>query len=563
MKYFLSLLSGLIFTALTSVPAQAQFITKTLNVQGVLKTSGGTAIAGTYGMRFTFKRGGVAFTTPCQVTKNSVIVTAGVFNAGVDVSACNLQSEIPGATASPITVDIEVDLTSATYSTAAASFTGLPVTPVAMALVAEKAGNISLPGTSGQVLTHNGTNWAAGSVSGTSLTAASLNLGTSTALTGILPVASGGTGASSLAGVKTAIGAASSGANSDITSLTGLSTALSVAQGGTGSTTASGARSAISAAASGANSDITSLSGLLSAIAVSQGGTGAVTAVSARANLGAAAAGSNSDITALNALSTPISIAQGGTGGSTAPAARAAMGAASAGANTDITSLGGLSTALSIVQGGTGATSASGALTALGGAAAGTNTDITSITGTSASSNSDMAPTTGGTSSAYTLALSPYSRATGSTILFFANATNAASATLNVNSTGAATMFSSLTGAALAAGDLPTGKLLTAVYNGTNWIVTIPPILFTATSLSCSSPITSNTSVVCTAITATNTNVGDVVTCSPNGDPANTAGQVSWSALIATAGQISVRLGCNSTSNCALTARNWRCAVQK
>lgn len=56
-----------------------------------------------------------------------------------------------------------------------------------------------------------------------------------------LPIASGGTGATTAGGARTALGSASSGANSDITSITGLTTALSVAQGGTGATTLAGA----------------------------------------------------------------------------------------------------------------------------------------------------------------------------------------------------------------------------------------------------------------------------------------------------------------------------------
>jgi hypothetical protein len=51
-----------------------------------------------------------------------------------------------------------------------------------------------------------------------------------------LPVASGGTGASTAGNARTNLSAAASGANSDITSLTGLSTALTVGQGGTGTT---------------------------------------------------------------------------------------------------------------------------------------------------------------------------------------------------------------------------------------------------------------------------------------------------------------------------------------
>lgn len=68
---------------------------------------------------------------------------------------------------------------------------------------------------------------------------------------GLVPVANGGTGASTSAGAPFAL----KGANSDITSLSGLTTALSVGQGGTGATTSAGAPFALK----GANTDITSL----------------------------------------------------------------------------------------------------------------------------------------------------------------------------------------------------------------------------------------------------------------------------------------------------------------
>lgn len=59
--------------------------------------------------------------------------------------------------------------------------------------------------------------------------------------TDIIPVSTGGTGSTTAADARTALGAAKSGANNDITSLSGLTTALSVAQGGTGATTANAA----------------------------------------------------------------------------------------------------------------------------------------------------------------------------------------------------------------------------------------------------------------------------------------------------------------------------------
>ena len=69
-----------------------------------------------------------------------------------------------------------------------------------------------------------------------------------TELTGTLPIANGGTNATSASAARTSLGlvigtdVAAAGANSDITSITGLTTDLTVAQGGTGASTASAAR---------------------------------------------------------------------------------------------------------------------------------------------------------------------------------------------------------------------------------------------------------------------------------------------------------------------------------
>lgn len=58
----------------------------------------------------------------------------------------------------------------------------------------------------------------------------------------VVPLGSGGTGATTAGAARSNLGAAASGANSDITGLSGLSTPLSVAQGGTGAATAGDAR---------------------------------------------------------------------------------------------------------------------------------------------------------------------------------------------------------------------------------------------------------------------------------------------------------------------------------
>jgi hypothetical protein len=62
-----------------------------------------------------------------------------------------------------------------------------------------------------------------------------------TGVTGTLPVANGGTGATTNAGTAYAL----KGVNADITSISGLTTALSVAQGGTGVTTSTGTGSTV------------------------------------------------------------------------------------------------------------------------------------------------------------------------------------------------------------------------------------------------------------------------------------------------------------------------------
>lgn len=63
-------------------------------------------------------------------------------------------------------------------------------------------------------------------------------------------------------------------------------TILPIAQGGTNATTPDAARTNITAAKSGANSDITEINALTKAITIAQGGTGSTTEAGARTNLG-------------------------------------------------------------------------------------------------------------------------------------------------------------------------------------------------------------------------------------------------------------------------------------
>ena len=186
----------------------------------------------------------------------------------------------------------------------------------------------------------NGAAIGSGTVTSVSGTAPiSVTTGTSTpvvALTGTVPVANGGTGATTAALARTALSAAGSGANGDITSLTGLTTDLSVAQGGTGASTLTGyvkgsGTSAMTASATIPGSDISgnitgSAANVTGTVAVANGGTGAATAALARTALSAAASGANSDITSLSGLTTDITVAQGGTGASTLTANKVLVG---------------------------------------------------------------------------------------------------------------------------------------------------------------------------------------------------------------------------------------------
>ena len=136
-------------------------------------------------------------------------------------------------------------------------------------------------------------------------------------VTGILPVANGGTGSSTSAGAVT-----------NIIGYTPLQQG-----GGTGQGTnklyigwsATGLKLTVDVTDFGINWPINSLN-VTGTVAVANGGTGSTTAPGARTNLGAASVGANSDITSLSALTTPLSVSQGGTGRNTLAANNVLLG---------------------------------------------------------------------------------------------------------------------------------------------------------------------------------------------------------------------------------------------
>jgi len=171
-----------------------------------------------------------------------------------------------------------------------------------------------------------------------------------------------------------------------------LNTPLSVANGGTGANTLVGVRTAIGAAASGVNTDITALLGLTSPIPINQGGTGGTTGTSARINIGAAKSGVNNDIDEITGLTTPLAIDQGGTAGATAQAARTNLLPSQASANNKFLQSNGTDVSfqdvninvsvatgtLPIANGGTGAANAPAALVNLNAAGLGVPQTFTS-----------------------------------------------------------------------------------------------------------------------------------------------------------------------------------------
>ncbi|MBS1972445.1 MAG: hypothetical protein JSU04_19220 [Bdellovibrionales bacterium] len=500
--------------------ASAQYFNNRAVVQGYLK-QGTTALNDTAGfpMRFIVKRG----TTEvwCQTSSSSVPVVNGVFNvvlsgnANCDSLTAALSPSVFSHTANTdtFTFDVVVDILKDGFGGADdATFAGIDIVSSPMAMYANAA-NSALTA----VTATNATNATNATTATTATTAGNV--------TGTVALANGGTGATTAAAARAALGLGSLAT----VNTSGVATQYLKGDGTWGTP---------------ASAPVTSVAGR----------TGAVTLTTA-------------DVSGLgtSATMTATAFAQSANNLSDladAATARGNLNAAAKGANTDITSvaLTGAGTALAVTNNAT----IGGTLTVTGTLSANLTGNVTgNLTGVARQASSRVALATTGSGTAYVLtntvgiATGPVA---GTMVSFKFHTTNTGAATLNVDGTGAKSLFSKRRGVAVSAGDLVSGSFVTAVYDGTNWVVDIPDLYFTASSLSCGTSVTANQTANCTAITAANVNAGDLVQCSPSADPNS---KVQWSAF-ATAGSITIRVGCNNnTSACTMTAVNWKCIVMK
>ncbi len=535
MKPSLSLIFrfNLLFSLLlvSSLASAASFFNDRVSVQGYLKNAGaGINDAAGIPMRFVLKRNGTAVWCQTTAAVSPVPVINGVFSQTLTgVSNCNSLTNAMSpavfahaANSDTFSVDVVVDVNKDGFVTAA-TFAGIDLVSTPLAIFADQAN-------------------MANSVSG------------------IVPVINGGTGGSTASAARTGLGLGNvstlntSGVATDVLrgdGTFGAVAALSLSGDVSGLTTNTSVDKlkgrAVAATAPAANQvlgwDNVALNWTPQTVPVASvaGRTGAITINSADIT----------DATALNTASTAV--VRDATGNFSAGTITATL----IGNATNVTGV------VAISNGGSGASTAAGARTSLGAAASGINTDITSINGAARQASFVMAPTSGGTASAYTLTNSPAvaTLAVGQTFRVSINAANVGAACLNVDGLGAKPIFSMLTAAAIASGDLQAGKVISMTYDGVNFVANIPAQSYTAASLNCGVSIAAGGAVTCPAIPAAYVNAGDEVSCTPAADPG--AGMIIWSSL-STAGNISIRLGChNGGTLCLIVSQNWRCTVRK
>ena len=183
-------------------------------------------------------------------------------------------------------------------------------------------------------------------------------------ITGTLPVAKGGTGATTADSARSNLGAAAIGHKHDIGDIEGFDIDDSVAQGLINlHNEDSTAHHQLFDEKADTNHTHTQEE-ITGTLAIEQGGTGATSASQALTNLGAAHVGHLHQLSGMGITGT-LPITKGGTGATSASSALSNLGAASTSHTHALTSSS-LTGTLPIEKGGTGATSTTGALNAFG-----------------------------------------------------------------------------------------------------------------------------------------------------------------------------------------------------
>jgi hypothetical protein len=352
-----------------SVSASAPTANQLLRYNGANWTPGAVALGSDVAGTLSLANGGTGASTPAAARANLGTAASGTNSDIASLTGLNSLAVSSSFTANGSGMIVSVPLTVTTgvitgngagltnVSSTPTNFSGSLAGDVAGTQSATVVGRIqgvsvspSAP-TANQHLRYNGANWVPGAVA----------LGTDVA--GTLPVANGGTGASTPAAARAALGTAASGTNSDIASLTGLnSLAVSNSFTANGSgmivsvplTVTTGVITGNGGGLTNITSTPTNFSGSLAGdVTGPQNATvvGRLQGVSVSAS--APLAGQHLRYNGISWAPGPVAlgsdvtgtlpVASGGTAASTPAAARTALGSAASGTNSDIVSLTALS----------------------------------------------------------------------------------------------------------------------------------------------------------------------------------------------------------------------------
>ena len=154
-----------------------------------------------------------------------------------------------------------------------------------------------------------------------------LNKDFSNVSSGAVPIANGGTGATTAANALSNLGVTTALNNKADKDLSNVTVTLPITKGGTGATTAANALSNIGVTTALNNKVDKDLSNVTGTLPITKGGTGATTAADALSNLGITTALNNKVDKDLSNVTGTLPIAKGGTGATTAANALSNLGA--------------------------------------------------------------------------------------------------------------------------------------------------------------------------------------------------------------------------------------------